>query len=105
MARTSLQPVRNTQLVKVSFDSGDPELAARVPNTLAVIYIVADLESRTEATQRTTQFLAKQSEDLKAKLVESERACSSSASARRSSRRRVCPSLVPAVNLKICPVR
>jgi polysaccharide biosynthesis transport protein len=74
MARTSLQPVRNTQLVKVSFDSGDPELAARVPNTLAVIYIVADLESRTEATQRTTQFLAKQSEDLKAKLVESERA-------------------------------
>src|SRR6185503_6538658 len=74
MARTSLQPVRNTQLVKVSFDSGDAELAARVPNTLAVIYIVADLESRTEATQRTTQFLAKQSEDLKAKLVESERA-------------------------------
>ena len=74
MARTSLQPVRNTQLVKVSFDSGDPELAARVPNTLAMIYIVADLESRTEATQRTTQFLAKQSEDFKAKLVESERA-------------------------------
>src|SRR6185295_1327818 len=74
MARTSLQPVRNTQLVKVSFDSGDPELAARVPNTLAMIYIVADLESRTEATQRTTQFLAKQSEDFKTKLVESERA-------------------------------
>jgi capsular exopolysaccharide synthesis family protein len=74
MARTSLQPVRNTQLVKVSFDSGDPELAARVPNTLAVIYIVADLEARTEAAQRTTQFLAKQSEDFKAKLVESERA-------------------------------
>jgi succinoglycan biosynthesis transport protein ExoP len=74
MARTSLQPVRNTQLVKVSFDSGDPELAARVPNTLSVIYIVADMESRTEATQRTTQFLAKQSEDLKARLVESERA-------------------------------
>jgi polysaccharide biosynthesis transport protein len=74
MSRTSLQPVRNTQLVKVSFDAGDPELAARVPNTLAMIYIVADLESRTEATQRTTQFLAKQSEDLKVKLTESERA-------------------------------
>jgi len=74
MARTSLQPVRNTQLVKVSFDSGDPELAARVPNTLAMIYIIADLEARTEAAQRTTQFVAKQSEDLKAKLSESERA-------------------------------
>ena len=34
MGGTSLQPVRNTQLVKISFDSGDPELAARVPNTL-----------------------------------------------------------------------
>jgi capsular exopolysaccharide synthesis family protein len=74
MARTSLQPVRNTQLVKLSFDSGDPELAARVPNTLATIYIVADLESRMETARRTTQFLARQSEDLKAKLVESERA-------------------------------
>jgi len=74
MARTSLQPVCNTQLVKVSYDSGDPELAARIPNTLATIYIVADLESRAEATRRSTQFLAKQSEDLRTKLVESERA-------------------------------
>lgn len=74
MARTSLQPVRNTQLVKVSFDAGDPELAARVPNALSMIYIVADMEARAEANQRTTQFLAKQSEDLKTKLAESERA-------------------------------
>jgi succinoglycan biosynthesis transport protein ExoP len=74
MGRTSLQPVRNTQLVKISFDSGDPELAARVPNTLATIYIVADMESRLEATRRTTEFLARQSESLKEKLVQSERA-------------------------------
>ena len=74
LGQTSLQPVRNTQLVKVSFDSIDPEIAARVPNALAAIYIVADMEARLEATQRTTQFLAKQSEGLKAKLVESERA-------------------------------
>ena len=74
MGRISLQPVRNTQLVKLSFDSIDPELAARVPNTLATIYIAADLEARMEATRRATQFLAKQSEDLKTKLVESERA-------------------------------
>ena len=74
MARTSLQPVRNTQLVKISFDAADPELAALVPNTLATIYIVADLEARGEATRRSAQFLARQSEDLKTKLVESERA-------------------------------
>lgn len=74
MARISLQPVRNTQLVKVSFDSTDPELAARVPNTLATIYIVADLEARAEAARRSTQFLVRQSGDLKAKLVDSEHA-------------------------------
>jgi len=74
MARTTLQPVRNTQLVKLSFDSGDPELAARVPNTLATIYIVADLESRAEVTRRTAEFLARQSEGLKEKLVQSEKA-------------------------------
>jgi len=74
MGRTTLQPVRNTQLVKISFDAKDPELAARIPNTLATIYIVADLEARLEGTQRTTQFLARQAESLKTKLAESEKA-------------------------------
>ena len=74
MGGTTLRPVPNTQLVRVSFDSHDPDLAARIPNTLATIYIVADLESRVENTRRMTGFLARQSEDLKAKLLESERA-------------------------------
>ena len=46
ITQISLQPVRNTQLVKLSFDSHDPQLAERVPNTLAMIYIIADLEAR-----------------------------------------------------------
>jgi succinoglycan biosynthesis transport protein ExoP len=74
MAQTSLLPIRNTQLVKLGFTSGDPELAARIPNTLATIYIVSDLEARLETTRRTTGFLVKQAEDLKTKLVDSERA-------------------------------
>ncbi|HLX81364.1 MAG TPA: polysaccharide biosynthesis tyrosine autokinase [Burkholderiales bacterium] len=74
LRQISLQPVRNTQLLKVSFDSFDPDIAARVPNTLAIIYIVADMEARVQETQRTTQFLAKRSEDLKAKLSDSEQA-------------------------------
>jgi len=74
MARTSLQPIRNTQLVKVSFDALDPELAARVPNTLSTIYIVADLESRIETTRRSMDFLSEQARDLKEKVQASERA-------------------------------
>ena len=74
MANISLQPVRNTQLVKLSFDSHDPVLAERVPNTLAMIYIVADLEARGDTTRRSMSFLRDQAEELKQKLNESERA-------------------------------
>lgn len=74
MGRTSLQPVRNTQLVRVSFDAYDPELAARVPNELAKIYILADMESRMDSTRKSTEFLAQQVQSLKDKLAQSERA-------------------------------
>jgi succinoglycan biosynthesis transport protein ExoP len=74
MGATSLTPVRNTQIVKLSFDSPDPEIAARVPNTLAMIYIIADIESRAETGRRATSFLSKQAEALKAKLTEAEQA-------------------------------
>ena len=74
MGQISLQPVRNTQLAKLSFDSFDPVLAERVPNTLAMIYIVSDLEARGETTRRSMSFLKDQAEELKQKLNESERA-------------------------------
>jgi len=74
MAGIGLQPVRNTQLVKLSFDSHDPVLAERVPNTLAMIYIVADLEARGDTTRRSMSFLKDQAEELKQRLNESERA-------------------------------
>ncbi len=74
MGAISLMPVRNTQLVKINFDSHDPELAERVPNTLAMIYIISDLEARAEQTRRSVSFLNTQSEELKRKLNDSERA-------------------------------
>ncbi|MGE3676909.1 MAG: GumC family protein [Burkholderiales bacterium] len=74
MGGTSLEPVRNTQIVKLHFDSTDPEIAARVPNTLAMIYIIADLEARAQVGRRATEFLSRQAEALKEKLTESERA-------------------------------
>ena len=73
MGGLSLQPVKNTQLLKISFDSYDPVLAERVPNTLAMLYIVSDLEARGETTRRSMSFLKEQAEDLKKKLEDSER--------------------------------
>ena len=74
MGGISLQPVRNTQLVKLSFDSHDPVLAERVPNTLAMIYIISDLEARGDTTRRSMAFLRNQAVELKRNLNESERA-------------------------------
>lgn len=73
MGGMTFTPVRNTQLVKVSFESHDPVLAERVPNTLSMIYIVEDLESRGEAMRQSMSFLSQQTEKLKKDLADSER--------------------------------
>ena len=73
MGGISVVPSRNTQLVKVSFDGSDPVLAERVPNALSMIYIVADLESRSGAARQSMSFLSEQAEKLKSQLAESER--------------------------------
>ena len=74
MGGIRVDPVRNTQLVKLSFESHDPVLAERVPNTLAMIYIVSDLEERGDTTRRSMSFLRSQALELKQKLDQSERA-------------------------------
>ena len=73
MGGISIVSARNTQLVKVSFDSHDPLLAERVPNALSMIYIVADLESRSGSTRQSMSFLSEQADKLKTQLAESER--------------------------------
>lgn len=73
MGGISISQTRNTQLVKISFESPDPVIAERVPNALAMIYIVADLESRAGATRQSMSFLSDQSEKLKSELAKSER--------------------------------
>jgi len=70
--RLSVEPIRNSRLVKVSFNSHDPDVAARVANTLADAFIAQQLDQKVEATRYATQFLAKQLETARGKLAESE---------------------------------
>jgi len=72
MGQFSFQPVRNTQLVKLSFTSHDPMASERAPNTLAMIYIVADLEAKAADVRSTNAFLTAQADELKKKLTDSE---------------------------------
>jgi polysaccharide biosynthesis transport protein len=72
LKRLSVDPVRSARLVKVSFESYDPVLAARVVNTLGEEFIAQHLDDKVEATRYATQFLANQMEEARAKLQVSE---------------------------------
>ena len=69
-----VQLVRNSQLVQISFTSHDRELAARVPNALADIYIENDLEARVAMTQKASEWLRGRLGELKDKVDASEKA-------------------------------
>lgn len=69
----TVAPVRNSRLVKLSYDSPNPELAANALNTLARTYIDFNLERRYEASSYARDFLHERLQQLKTRLEESER--------------------------------
>ena len=70
----TVEPVRLSQLVRVSFDSYDTELAARVANTVAEAYIESDLEARYQMTQKASDWLSGRMRGLREKVEASEKA-------------------------------
>ena len=70
--RLKVEPVRNTRLVKVSFESRSPELAARVVNTLADSVIAQQLDDKKDASQYATRFLTAQLNEARQGLESSE---------------------------------
>ncbi|MDX2220921.1 MAG: polysaccharide biosynthesis tyrosine autokinase [Burkholderiales bacterium] len=69
-----VQPVRNSQLTQIHFVAHDKELAAKVTNTLAEVYIESDLEAKLAMTQKASSWLTERLGELRKKLDESERA-------------------------------
>ncbi len=70
--RLTIEPVKRSRLVAVSFESESAELAARVVNTLASNFIDQNLEVRWEATQKASEWLSQQLVSMKSKLEKSE---------------------------------
>ena len=66
-------PVRDSQLVKLSFDSPDPQLSARIANAFADNFIESNLDRRFEASAYARKFLEDHIAQLKTKLEDSER--------------------------------
>lgn len=71
-AGLSISPVRKTQLVKINYQSTDRELAARIANTFADVYIESHLEAKLSVTKKAADWLSNRLGDLRATLHESE---------------------------------
>lgn len=74
MGGLSVEPVRRSRLVRLSFASPDPELSARVANGVAEGFIEANLDRRIDASSFAKRFLETSLADMKARLEASERA-------------------------------
>lgn len=72
--RLRVEPIRNSQLVKIGFEAHDPKLAADVANAMAEGYIESTLDARVQVTRKASDWLGRRLEELKAKLGESEEA-------------------------------
>jgi len=73
-SRLNVVLIKDTQVVKISFESISPSLAAAVPNALANAYIEDQLFSRVKLTKQATGWLESRLEVLKANLESSEKA-------------------------------
>ena len=69
----SVDPVEESRLVRLSFDSPDPAFSARVVNAVAEGFIASSLERRMGTTSYAKTYLEDQLAQTKGKLEESER--------------------------------
>ncbi|WP_299597862.1 polysaccharide biosynthesis tyrosine autokinase [uncultured Microbulbifer sp.] len=72
--RINVQPVRTTQLIKLSYESYSAQLAAAIPNAVAQAYIEEQQSVRTDVTEKATSWLSERLEGLRVKLEDSEHA-------------------------------
>jgi capsular exopolysaccharide synthesis family protein len=68
LSRLKIEPIRNSLLVKIHFDSNYPELSAQVANTVAASYMQQNLEIRFITTEKAKEWLTGQLQDLKGKV-------------------------------------
>lgn len=74
MGNLKVEPVSESRLVRLRYQSTDPEQGTLIVNQIAKTYIEQNLERKLVSTRQATEWLAEQVETLKKKLEESERA-------------------------------
>ncbi len=69
----SVEPLRNTRLVRIHFDHPDPKVALEVVNAVAETFMDMNIERRFEASAYAKEFIREQLAQVQAKLEDSER--------------------------------
>jgi succinoglycan biosynthesis transport protein ExoP len=69
----AVDPVRNTQLVRLSFQSSSPDFAAKAANAFAESFIDMGVEDRYASAGKASSFLTSQIETLKQEVADKER--------------------------------
>ncbi len=72
-ANTTVESVKNSLLIQVSYVDNDPQMAAAIANALAKGSIASNLERRYDASSYARKFLSDQLARTKAAIEESER--------------------------------
>jgi succinoglycan biosynthesis transport protein ExoP len=69
----SVEMVKDTRILAVNYESGNPELAANVVNHLINNYIESSIQERYDFTRRASGIMEQQLQDLKLKVEKSQR--------------------------------
>ena len=74
VAELSVYQQPNSNVISIKYSAGNPEMAAKVANTLADIYVTWTRESQSQPTERAREWLSQQIDGLRKKLSSSEEA-------------------------------
>jgi len=69
----SVEPVRNSRLVRIQFDSLDPAFSAAMANAIADAFIATHIDRRFDASAYAKNYLEERLQQLKLKLEDSEK--------------------------------
>ncbi|MDD5461449.1 MAG: polysaccharide biosynthesis tyrosine autokinase [Methylococcales bacterium] len=72
LGRLSVKPRKFTQLVDISFEAKNPELAREIVDTLGDTFIDSSLSGRMDETRKAADWLSERLQSLKEKLIISE---------------------------------
>jgi succinoglycan biosynthesis transport protein ExoP len=72
--RISIERVRNTHVIKITYSSTNKDKVAAITNAIAQAYIDDKLETRFDEAKRTNKWLAERIEKLKLQVIEADRA-------------------------------